>query len=100
MAELQTIDLILSIVVKAVFIIFLIVLAVILIKINKSVNGIKNRIDMAVTNVESTADQIKNELTIDNLMSKVKGTVETAVQVYLINGVRKELFSFGRRLLK
>lgn len=100
MEELQAIDLILNVVIKVGFILILTLIGIVLFQLKNSIIHIKKIVETTANNVESTAKNIQNEFNIEKIGAKLKKTTESIVKIYLINGIRKEIFSFGKRLFK
>jgi len=99
MEQLQNLDLVLNIVVKVIFLLLGIILLVIFYKINKTIKYIKDKSDQITISIQNTSSHIKDELTVDNFFNKFKNVIESTVQVYVLDNVRKNLFTIFKKFL-
>lgn len=99
MEQLQNIDLILSIVIKFVFLLLGLLLIVIFYKLNKTLKYIKSKSEEITLNIQSTSTHIKEELTVENFFEKFKGVIETTLKVYLLDNARKNVLTLVKKFL-
>lgn len=95
MEQLQNIDLILSIAVKAVFIFLTIAILFLIYKLIKAISYLQNKVEAINLNFQSTTNHIKNEITLDNFANAFKGLIE----IYILDNFRKTIFSAIKKAL-
>jgi hypothetical protein len=97
MEQLQIIDLILGIVLKAVFIIGMLVLVLIVIRIQSSIKQVELGVSLLNNRIQNVANRIQSELTFESITEKIQSSVGGVFRTWLLGGIGKEISLFLKR---